>query len=79
MVAYPDRGTGNDPQFFFVWGRGGGSLSPPKLNNFTMGNMGVMICLGQGGLRSLSASSLALKSLITTGRNVLRILSVVHL
>ena len=24
---------------------------------FTVGNMGVMICLGQGGLRSLSASS----------------------
>ena len=27
---------------------------------FTVGNMGVMICLGQGGLRSLSASSLQL-------------------
>ena len=35
----------------------GSSLSPPRLNMFTMGNMGVMICLSQGGLRSLSASS----------------------
>ena len=45
--------------FFFiiiVWGRGGGSLSP-RLNIFTVGNMGVMICLDQGGLHSLSASS----------------------
>ena len=41
------------------WGGGGGSsLSPPRLKIFTVGNMGVMICLGQGGLRSLSASSL---------------------
>ena len=36
-----------------------GSLSPPRLNIFTVGNMGVVICLGQGGLRSLSASSLS--------------------
>ena len=62
MVAYPDRGAGNDPKlfffFFFLWeGGGGGSLSPPRLNIFTVGNMGVLICLGQGGLRSLSASS----------------------
>ena len=35
-----------------------GSLSPPRLNIFIVGNMGVMICLSQGGLRSLSASSL---------------------
>ena len=35
----------------------GGSLSPLRLNIFTVGNVGVMICLGQGGLRSLSASS----------------------
>ena len=35
-----------------------GSLSQPRLNIFTVVNMGVMICLGQGGLRSLSASSL---------------------
>ena len=34
-----------------------GSLSQPRLNIFTVDNMGVMICLGQGGLRSLSASS----------------------
>ena len=34
-----------------------GSLSQPRLNIFTVGNMRVMICLGQGGLRSLSASS----------------------
>ena len=63
MVAYPDRGEGNDPEpfffsFFFFFFRGVGSLSQPRLNIFTVGNMGVMICLGQGGLRSLSASSL---------------------
>ena len=54
VVAYPDRGASNDPKLFFF---GGGSLSPPRLNIFTVGNMGVLICLGQGGLRSLSASS----------------------
>ena len=48
MVAYPDRGEGNDP----------GRLSQPRLNIFTVDNMGVMICFGQGGLRSLSASGL---------------------
>ena len=66
VVAYPDRGEGNDPEplfffffFFFFWGgRGVGSLSQPRLNIFTVDNMGVMICLSQGGLRSLSASSL---------------------
>ena len=56
-VAHPGRGAGNDP-FFLGGGGGGGSLSPPRLNIFTVGNMGVMICLGQGDLRSLSASSL---------------------
>ena len=35
----------------------GGSLSPPRLNILTVGNVGVVICLGQGGLCSLSASS----------------------
>ena len=34
-----------------------GGLSQPRLNIFTMGNMRVMICLGQGGLHSLSACS----------------------
>ena len=62
MVAYPDRGEGNDPEpelfFFFFFFRGVDSLSQPRLNIFTVDNMGVMICLGQGGLRSLSASSL---------------------
>ena len=43
--------------FFFFFIRGVGSLSQPRLNIFTVDNMGVMICLGQGGLRSLSASS----------------------
>ena len=67
MVAYPDRDAGNDSNlffssFFFGGGGGGGgggkgSLSPPRLNIFTVGNMGVMICLGHGGLHSLSASS----------------------
>ena len=50
--------------FFFFGGGGGGwgwggGLSPPRLNIFTVGKMGVMICLGQGGLHSLSASSFA--------------------
>ena len=61
VVAYPDRGEGNDPEpfffFFFFFFRGVGSLSQPRLNIFTVDNMGVMICLGQGGLRSLSVSS----------------------
>ena len=67
-MVYPDRGAGNDPKllpffffFFFLGGGGGGggsSLSPPRLNIFTVCNMGVMFCIGQGGLRSLSASSL---------------------
>ena len=58
MVAYQDRGAGNDPKFYFIFlFLEGGSLSPPRLNIFTVGNIGVMICLGQGGLRSLSASS----------------------
>ena len=59
MVAYPDCGAGNDPKIFVVvcGGGGGGSLSPLRLNIFTVGNMGVMISLGQGGLRSRSASS----------------------
>ena len=59
VVAYPDHGAGNAPKLFFLrgGGGGGGSLSKPRLNIFTAGNMGVMICLGQGGLRSLSASS----------------------
>ena len=54
---YSDRGAGNDPNLFFFFFLVGGSLSPPRLNIFTVGNMGVMMCLGQGGLRSLSASS----------------------
>ena len=58
MVAYQDRGEGNDPELFFLlFFRGVGSFSQPRLNIFTVGNMRVMICLGQGGLRSLSASS----------------------
>ena len=59
VIAYPDRGAGNDPKLFFFlfFFLVGGSPSPPRLNIFTVGNMGVMICLGQGGLRSLSASS----------------------
>ena len=58
-VAYPVRGAGKDPKLFLLlllFGAGG-SLSIPRLNIFTVGNMGVMICLGQGGLHSLSASS----------------------
>ena len=48
MVAYPDRGEGNDPKPLWLAFHHQGS---------TLGNMGVMICLGQGGLRSPSASS----------------------
>ena len=67
MVAYPDRGEGNDPEpFFFFFFRGVGSLSQPRLNIFTVDNMGVMICLGQGGLRSLSASSFFIKQSVDT-------------
>ena len=70
MVAYPDRGEGNDPEpffFFFFFFRGVGSLSQPRLNIFTVGNMRVMICLGQGGLRSLSASSCLYNYLLGKG------------
>ena len=75
VVAYPDRGAGNDPEpffffFFFFWG-GVGSLSQPRLNIFTVGNMRVMICLGQGGLRSLNASSFTVFPFYTTCANVL--------
>ena len=63
MVAYPDHGEGNDPEPFFFFLRGVCSLSQPRLNIFTVDNMRVMICLGQGGLRSLSASSLSFGSI----------------
>ena len=51
VVAHPYRGAGNDPKLFFIFvylrwggvGGGRGSLSPPRLNIFTVGNMGVMI------------------------------------
>ena len=62
MVAYQDRGEGNDPEPFFFYFREVGSLSQPRLNIFTVGNMRVMICLGQGGLHSLSASTFILIS-----------------
>ena len=81
MVAYPDRGEGNDPEpfyflfFYFIFFRGVGSLSQPRLNIFTVGNMRVMICLGQGGLRSLSASSLFIYSLINHREAINSILS----
>ena len=59
MVSYPDRDAGNDPEpFFFCLFGGVSSLSQPRLNIFTVGNMRVMICLGQGDLRSPSASSI---------------------
>ena len=41
VVAYPDRGAGNDPKlFFFMGGSGGGSRSPPRLNIFSSGQYG---------------------------------------
>ena len=76
VVAYPDRGEGNDPEpffFFFFFFRGVGSFSQPRLNIFTVGNMGVMICLGQGGLRSLSASSYTYVSVLSTVVNLKRL------
>ena len=40
VVAYPDRGAGNDPEpFFFVKFFYGGSLSQPRLDIFTVGNI----------------------------------------
>ena len=51
MVAYPDRGAGNDPEpfsfffFFFFFFRGVGSLSQPRLNIFTVGNIYILMCL----------------------------------
>ena len=67
----PDRDEGNDPEpfffFFFFFFRGVGSLSQPRLNIFTVDNMGIMICLGQGGLRSLSASSFSCNRQQTKG------------
>ena len=39
VVAYPDCGAGNDPEpcfNFFLGGGGGGSLSQPRLNIFTV-------------------------------------------
>ena len=77
MVAYPDRGAGSDPDPFLGGGGGGrGSLSQPRLNIFTVGNLRVMICLGQGGLRSLSASSLVcyVGSLLERSYSVLGVL-----
>ena len=70
VVAYQDRAAGNDPKSFFLFlffflFFGGVSLSPPRLNIFTVGNMGVMICLGQGSLCSLSASSFSKTVLFT--------------
>ena len=55
MVAYPDRGVGNDPKPL------GLAFHHQGLNIITLGNIGVMMYLGQGGPRSLSASSLFLK------------------
>ena len=60
LVEYPDCGTGNDPIFFFFFFfvvGGGGGVGGGGDSIFTVGNMGVMICLGHEGLRSLSASS----------------------
>ena len=41
VVAYPDRGAGNDPEpfFFFFFFLRWGSLSQPRLNIFTVGNI----------------------------------------
>ena len=62
VVAYPDRGEGNDPEPFFFFLGGWVVFHNQGSTYFTVGNMRVMICLGQGGLRSLSASSYILGS-----------------
>ena len=49
-VAWPDQGQ------VMVQNLWGYNLLPPRLNNFTVDNMGVMICLSQGGLSSPSVS-----------------------
>ena len=55
VVANPDRGEGNDPEpFFFFFFLGGWVVFHNQGSTFLQW----MICLGQGGLRSLSASSL---------------------
>ena len=52
VVAYPDRGAGNDPApLGLAFHHQGSTLLHWEII------MGVMICLGQGGVRSLSASS----------------------
>ena len=82
MVAYPDRGAGNDPEpffFFFFFFLGGGSLSQPRLNIFTVGNMRVMICLGQGGLRSLSASSVSYNKKNNSSTNLKKVIKFLDL
>ena len=57
VVAYPDRGVGNDPKPLGLAFHHQGST----LLLITLGNMGVMMYLGQGGPHSMSASSLFLK------------------
>ena len=39
VVAYADRGAGNDPEPPFLFWGVGGSLSQPRLNIFTVGNI----------------------------------------
>ena len=57
MIAYPDCGADNDQKlfffFFFLRGGRGDSLPTPRINIFTMGNMGVregsLFMAGGGG------------------------------
>ena len=58
VVAYPDLGAGNDPEPFFFFFSGGECFNAKAQHFYSGQYMRVMICLGQGGLRSLSASSL---------------------
>ena len=50
-VASPDGSEGNDPKSL------GSAFHHQGSTIFTLGNIGAMICLGQGGLHSPSASS----------------------
>ena len=63
-AAYPDQGVGSDPEpLGLPYHHQGLTFINAYIKllqtwfNETEGKMGVMICLGHGGMRSLSASS----------------------
>ena len=64
MISKPELARGNDPEPL------GFGLSQPRLNIFIVGNMEEIICLGQGGLLSLSATSSLSFSLVQKRHNL---------